>query len=531
MTGANLKGLPWGKAADPTLPPGTEDLISAASRQRARKSMLDWATLVCSRVGASALSLVLTACIARWLSADGYGQFALILMAGGLLASFVVNWPNNGLVRYGSEEMTATGGIRETFWSRAALLGITLAICAIAVMAFGPNLTELTATQDDQVSVLVLLVLTGLGLNGLADATLQATDRMKLAGGLQFGTKAAALLILGARYAAVGAIGIADAVLAGSVASIVGACLVLFGARAEIGAACVRPDVARRILIYATPIFLGGVGGTLARWIDLIVIRNYLSVRDVGLYSLPYQITTVVTAATLSFTTVAFPIFVAYRTSGRKDLVKAYLDGFVPIGVFLWAVTMSMIMVASELALPVIFGEAYRPSILPLQWLLVGLSFNVIGRFYSPVDSAYDLIGQTALISLFAGCLNLALDLLLVPKTGISGAAAATAISFATSHQAYIWVTNRSSFFGRRQARYAVNAFMVLPLTVLALSYVGVPPAHKAGALTLLTILTAVYARRSGYFDPRVREWLGRIELPAPARAGLNRLLNFLVPE
>jgi O-antigen/teichoic acid export membrane protein len=88
-------------------------------------------------------------------------------------------------------------------------------------------------------------------------------------------------------------------------------------------------------------------------------------------------------------------------------------------------------LVPIGLLIPVLFGEAFRPSVVPFFLLLPGLGAFAL----APVLSTYfsGQLGRPIVTSLFAG-MSLALDVLLVwalvPRLGVPGAALASTLAY-----------------------------------------------------------------------------------------------------
>ncbi len=88
---------------------------------------------------------------------------------------------------------------------------------------------------------------------------------------------------------------------------------------------------------------------------------------------------------------------------------------------------------AATFVLPAVFGEAFRPAVVPTYILLVGLS----GGAVAGIISAYLYgNGRPGLDSLGMGAgvvMTIVLDVLLIPRYGVLGAAIASAVSYTTT--------------------------------------------------------------------------------------------------
>ena len=80
---------------------------------------------------------------------------------------------------------------------------------------------------------------------------------------------------------------------------------------------------------------------------------------------------------------------------------------------------------------PLLFGEEFLPSVLPLQLLLPGIVFSGVAKLLAQLviqggHQHFNLMATTV-----AACFTIILDLFLIPGWGINGAAVASTISYA----------------------------------------------------------------------------------------------------
>ncbi|OYR67226.1 flippase [Halorubrum ezzemoulense] len=92
------------------------------------------------------------------------------------------------------------------------------------------------------------------------------------------------------------------------------------------------------------------------------------------------------------------------------------------------------------------YGYEYRESSYPLQILLIGTFFFGISRVFFPVLQATGWIKYTELATVITLLINVALNLLLIPDFGITGAAIATSLSYAFLFFAGILLFIQSEF-------------------------------------------------------------------------------------
>ena len=146
-----------------------------------------------SRVNASVLTLVAIAggkalamactigaavVVGRLLGAATLGKWTLLLAAGTLLHTFLVNWTHGATIRYGREEFVRTGTMRRTLTARLPLLVASVA-AATALLVWQPGgwLERWFAAAPSQAATVALLAVS-VWIASEAQATLQATDRV-----------------------------------------------------------------------------------------------------------------------------------------------------------------------------------------------------------------------------------------------------------------------------------------------------------------------------------------------------------------
>jgi O-antigen/teichoic acid export membrane protein len=88
------------------------------------------------------------------------------------------------------------------------------------------------------------------------------------------------------------------------------------------------------------------------------------------------------------------------------------------------------LFVLAEPFLTVYYGMEFSAGVLPLQILIFGVLARGLARVINPVLEGAELLKYSVLSSVIASPLNIILNLVLIPKMGISGAAIATSVSY-----------------------------------------------------------------------------------------------------
>jgi len=219
---------------------------------------------------------------------------------------------------------------------------------------------------------------------------------------------------------------------------------------------------------YCLPLFLAGVIDLLLHYTDAFMTGYFLEEVQVGLYGTAVRLTALVALGTELLN----PMFLSIITQQHEAQDTAGV-----VSTFnnnnRWFCYITLPVAAILVTLPVesmalIWGESYTAGAWALAILTIGRVF-----FYLANTSTYLLYmhGATRLIlavNLFSALLNVALNWILIPRVGITGAALATAISL--SCQA-ILVIVAARFYHREPGLQVffprILAAAVLPLAVV----------------------------------------------------------------
>jgi O-antigen/teichoic acid export membrane protein len=164
--------------------------------------------------------------------------------------------------------------------------------------------------------------------------------------------------------------------------------------------------------------------------VDVFLINVYLSASQVGFYSLSASLAEKISFVSDGISTILFP-----RLAAEKN--RETVNHLTPV--VLRAVLLSLCLMGGGLFLlgyvvtTTLYGVSYAPAVTPLRVLLIGtVSAGAWGILESDIKSrGFPLFGFfTTLVS---ALVNVVLNVMWIPRYGITGAASATAISYAIS--------------------------------------------------------------------------------------------------
>jgi O-antigen/teichoic acid export membrane protein len=170
--------------------------------------------------------------------------------------------------------------------------------------------------------------------------------------------------------------------------------------------------------------------------LDALIVNGLKGVTLLGYYSVATAMAETLTYGAVGFALVLFPQV--------SSVEKKEADRITPVicrnAVFMTLVGAAMMFVVSRELILLVFGSAMFPALLPLWLLLPGIVSMSAAKVISSYLSGIGKPIYTTYIAAGAVILTIALDLLLIPPYGISGAAVASTITYTCAAVASVWI-------------------------------------------------------------------------------------------
>ncbi|MCM3792154.1 flippase [Priestia megaterium] len=184
----------------------------------------------------------------------------------------------------------------------------------------------------------------------------------------------------------------------------------------------------KEFLLYSLPLFVSSVMGVVLDRIDIIMLGNMVSKREVGIFQISVQIANITSILLFIMNTVLAPkISELYHSGKLEDLKNIYIKSTRMLGIISLFATIVLCLLRKYLLL--IFGY----EMINGQTALV---LRAIGQFINAaVGSVWLVLSMTGkpkiqmYANLFACIFNITLNMILIPIYGIDGAAFASMIS------------------------------------------------------------------------------------------------------
>lgn len=189
-----------------------------------------------------------------------------------------------------------------------------------------------------------------------------------------------------------------------------------------------------RGLNYALISWLSGSLALLSLRLDMFLVAYYLGPRQVGIYSIA------VTLAELSwFIPNALNAVMVPKAAAERE---ASLDATLRLSRLAWPVTLVVASAVATVAVPVVpvlFGQAFAGALLPLALLVPGIVMVSVGSMPSAYNVGMGHPGDWTVASALNLACNLVLNIILLPRYGIAGAAIASSASYSVASMTAVW--------------------------------------------------------------------------------------------
>ncbi len=408
-----------------------QENIKNALRLLAKSSAL----ILISTIVAKLLSYLYRVAIARTLGPAEYGLFSLALVISSLFITFSSLGLNEGLLRYIPLYRGKKEAAKLTRLIRSSFLILTLAsVCAGALLFIFARPIALSFFHNQDLVIYlrffsILIPLTTIS-NGLI-YTLRAFEKMQVYALLNFIIPNITRVIFLAAFLFIG--WKSGAIIA---SSLIAAGIVFLGAYLACKHLVIRllkksnaqsnPRILHEVLVYSWSAFLVIISAELLYWTDTFVIGYFKDATAVGYYNAALPIAALLTTIPMLFISLYFPLIV--KAYARKNMIFIReLSKQVIKWILMLTIPLALLIIAFPNAfITILFGADYLAAKTSLQLLTVGAVFVSIGIIAGNLIS---MMGKPRILlaHISIGLLvNVVLDILLVPRYGISGAAFAT---------------------------------------------------------------------------------------------------------
>jgi O-antigen/teichoic acid export membrane protein len=225
-----------------------------------------------------------------------------------------------------------------------------------------------------------------------------------------------------------------------------------------------RPLAVRAALVFALPL----VPHLLSLWVlnvsDRFILERYVSLNDLGVYTLGYQVATLLQMFAVSMSNAITPYY--YRTAATQPDAPSLLSRVSTyyLAALAWMSVGLVGLAPSVIRLIAVGRPAYWAAAHVIPWVALGFFARGYYFVFLTALSYAKKLGLLPLVTIGAGVINVVLNLWLVPHWGYMAAALDTFIAYAL--QAVVMY-----FLAQRAYALAYEAGRLVRLTFLAVAW------------------------------------------------------------
>ena len=247
-----------------------------------------------------------------------------------------------------------------------------------------------------------------------------------------------------------------------------------------------------QIIRYALPLMIIHAGFFVYMQSDILILKYFRNIEDVSYYGLIVQLAVLIQIPALSFGKSTAPLVASVRENPSEKtctLVRRSLRYIVvvyaPIALFLY--------ILSPTFITLIFSQKYLPSVPILRIYIPFIFCFAIAGFAS---LTLDYSGKARLRMIFVGIsaiANVGLNLWLVPRFGMAGAAWATQVTYVPLVMIYVYlITKLYNISFKGSHIFLIKLFCALVLSGIILMTLGKATRESSTALIATVCLALV---------------------------------------
>lgn len=379
------------------------------------------------------ISFLLLPLYSRYISAEEYGIYALLLAFYTVVSALLQGGLQNGFAKYYFE--TSDRHKRELIFSSYfnGSLIISLAVCSL-LFIFSGTVSKLLLGSSNAAGLVRIVLLMNF-IDALMFISLYLLKTMELSGRVFYlsGISAVLNLLLNVWLIMFRKTGIEGILWAQIITNTIMLAILLFGIRRYIRPVIVT-GILKKIIIFSAPLAIAGIFTDLTDVADRFILNIYLDAKTVGIYSFSYKIAMVMNVLVISFRTAWTPYSLrTYRE--RQDYGIIFASQFKKLIAMSALLFLAVSIFIDDLFILNINGERlfdaqYLPGITIIPVVLAGYIFNGLASFFSVYPFVSNKSYHFLAADTIAAASNIAINFLLIPVWGIMGAAFATCVSY-----------------------------------------------------------------------------------------------------
>ncbi|MFH1219787.1 MAG: oligosaccharide flippase family protein [Candidatus Eisenbacteria bacterium] len=416
---------------------------------------------------------------ARLLGTTEYGIYTLGLFLVPLLGMIASLGVPSAFMRY-APRYAMRGGLR-SYLRKTYVLTIALSVLLTAVVLVRPSffsrLIYGNASHTDVIIVSAMGIPAFLLLRNLTSTfmglKLFRAGRLAESGQVAIYAVAGIALVVVSRSAAMGILGF---VISAFGAVVIFLPLLLRYARSvePVPEAIVETAFYRRLLRFTVWFAVTPILAQIFQYVDRFSLQHLMNTSDQGIYSATVNLSESMSAVGLAICNVVYPHLSATWEMGQREKALKDLDGALRVTAIILLVIGLVLVVLGKWFITVVLGADYAPGARVLPFLVVFYLYTTLVWLFGVYPPLIEKTYVSAIAFSIAMPATIILNLLLIPRLGMVGAAVATMVSYFLMWCIVVALCHR---FGlpvtKRTVVTCLLAFVLLMPPLLAVPIVG----------------------------------------------------------
>lgn len=245
-------------------------------------------------------------------------------------------------------------------------------------------------------------------------------------------------------------------------------------------------DFLKSMLKYSVPLIPTAVLWMLISVSDRYFITGMIGLDANGIYTAANKIPQMI-AVVSAFFSQAWHMS-AITENNKADTERFYTNVFGAYQSTMYVMTAGLLLVLKPIT-DILLDKQYHSAYQYSPMLILGIMFMCYGSFLSSVYAATKHTKNSLVTSLVAGITNIVLNIILIPKWGIQGAAFATLISYGLCYIIRVFDTRRYIHFKVNFGVMLINVSILVGMTYVAINQPKSMYLWLAGGFTIIVLL------------------------------------------
>ena len=449
-----------------------------------------WAFL--SSVVTLFIGFILSVVIARWLGANDLGLYRMTLTIYGVVTLVATFGIPSALIKYIAEYKEDEEKLNQTTscgFINAVIIGL---IAAIAIFFFAPFLAGIFKMPElSTLLKITAIALPFASLYSSQSGLLTGLRKMKYFAVLMAG-HSVLMCILIVTLVLLG-FGVEGAI-SGFAISVAGACFLGSILSKKFFKLSVRHHIqnTKKILSFGGKIFSAGAISQINYQADIILIGYFLTATQVGYYAVAVALSRFFWIIPQSIQRIVYPTASEYWSNNNHAALQKMVDksmkytacALIPMG-------LGVGFFANDI-ITTIYGEKFIHAVLPLLILIIGTVINGIPKSLGGTIAAVNRPDLEPKKMICSASVNVVLNILLIPRFGITGAAIATMCSLLIGGALHLFLTIRLTKVKINFAWYAKLGIISL-FIILVCFFLRQVNHHLAGIIAIISIIAIIW--------------------------------------